>query len=351
MASFKKLGTDNWQVSFYCKDFVGNNKKYKKSGFRTKSLANEYANDFIAKMNGSSEVMLFTVIDEFIEYSKTKLRFGSIKNYNHIKKALHKDAVNISINKIDTKYIVNLLEKYTDIPSKRNYAKAFLKLVLDYAMIHYGLKINVLTNFKIAKSNVEKEHKIKREIWTLEEFNEFIKRLKEHHSPRSKTSKYILIYNILYFTGMRVGELSGLYLEDIDLENKVISIKRTRIANGQSNPPKTSNSLRDIPIHSNLVDMLKEYIKGIPNIKNTFIFPTISTLISVFRYHTSLTTMVHIKLHGFRHSHVSFLITKGVDITTISKRLGHANPNITLSIYSHFYKKKDDVVVSILEDI
>lgn len=351
MASFKKLGTDNWQVSFYAKNYLGKNKKYKKSGFRTKAKANEYATDFIAKMSGSSDVMLFTVIDEFIEYSKTKLRYGSIKNYHYMKKALHKDAINISINKIDAKYIVNLLEKYMDKPSKRNYAKAFLKLVLDYAMIHYGLNINVLNNFKIAKSNVEKEHKINRDIWILEEFNEFIKRLKDSHSPHSKTSKYILIYNILYFTGMRAGELSGLYLEDIDLENKVISIKRTRIPNGKSNPPKTFHSLRDIPIHSNLVDMIKEYIKGIPNIKNTFIFPTTSTLVSVFRYHTSLTNMPHIKLHGLRHSHASFLITKGVDITTISKRLGHANPNITLSIYSHFYKKKDDVVVSILEDI
>ncbi|NYV28422.1 tyrosine-type recombinase/integrase [Streptobacillus felis] len=44
-------------------------------------------------------------------------------------------------------------------------------------------------------------------------------------------------------------------------------------------------------------------------------------------------------LHGFRHSHTSLLINKGLDIASVSNRLGHSNSNITLQIYTHLYKE------------
>ena len=43
----------------------------------------------------------------------------------------------------------------------------------------------------------------------------------------------------------------------------------------------------------------------------------------------------HIPLHGLRHTHASDLIAAGVAIPVVSKRLGHANPNITLGVYTH----------------
>ena len=51
--------------------------------------------------------------------------------------------------------------------------------------------------------------------------------------------------------------------------------------------------------------------------------------------------MPEITFHSLRHSHVSQLIDNGVDIVTISKRLGHAKPSITLAIYSHMFHTDD----------
>jgi integrase len=51
--------------------------------------------------------------------------------------------------------------------------------------------------------------------------------------------------------------------------------------------------------------------------------------------------MPEITLHGLRHTHASQLIDQGVDIVTISKRLGHATPAITLSVYAHMFRKDD----------
>ena len=51
--------------------------------------------------------------------------------------------------------------------------------------------------------------------------------------------------------------------------------------------------------------------------------------------------MPDVVFHALRHTHASQLIDAGVDIVTISKRLGHANPNITLKVYAHLFRSKD----------
>jgi integrase-like protein len=51
--------------------------------------------------------------------------------------------------------------------------------------------------------------------------------------------------------------------------------------------------------------------------------------------------MPEVTFHALRHTHASQLIDAGVDIVTISKRLGHAKPNITLRTYAHLFRKDD----------
>jgi integrase len=53
-----------------------------------------------------------------------------------------------------------------------------------------------------------------------------------------------------------------------------------------------------------------------------------------------------ISFHAFRHSHASMLIKAGVDILTISRRLGHANPSITLNVYGHLIEGADRAAIS-----
>ena len=52
--------------------------------------------------------------------------------------------------------------------------------------------------------------------------------------------------------------------------------------------------------------------------------------------------MPDITLHALRHTHASQLIDAGIDVVTISKRLGHANATVTLRIYAHLFRKRDD---------
>ena len=58
-----------------------------------------------------------------------------------------------------------------------------------------------------------------------------------------------------------------------------------------------------------------------------------------------------IRIHDFRHSHASLLLSKNVPITVISKRLGHSDIDLTLNIYSHMIPKDEDKAVNILNQI
>ena len=60
--------------------------------------------------------------------------------------------------------------------------------------------------------------------------------------------------------------------------------------------------------------------------------------------------MPDITFHALRHTHASQLIDAGVDIVTIAKRLGHSSPNITLKVYAHLFRQKDDKAAAAINE-
>ena len=57
----------------------------------------------------------------------------------------------------------------------------------------------------------------------------------------------------------------------------------------------------------------------------------------------------NVSFHGLRHSHVSALIASGVDVLTISRRIGHASPVVTLRTYAHMFQQTDTVAADAIE--
>jgi hypothetical protein len=73
------------------------------------------------------------------------------------------------------------------------------------------------------------------------------------------------------------------------------------------------------------------------------------TPLSAIEQGASAAGVKRIHVHGLRHSHASYLISKGVNILLISKRLGHSKTSITLDIYSHFFPKDEEDLISSME--
>lgn len=152
-------------------------------------------------------------------------------------------------------------------------------------------------------------------------------------------------------TGMRIGEICALKWSDIDLMEGVIRVSRslqriymlrpdgTRYTEIVESTPKTSNSMREIPLSREL----KAIIKPLAKIVNASFYvltnevkPTEPrTYRMYYRALMQELDMPRLKFHGLRHSFATRCIESGCDYKTVSALLGHANISTTLNLYVH----------------
>ena len=154
------------------------------------------------------------------------------------------------------------------------------------------------------------------------------------------------------YTGLRIGELSGLMWEDINEANGQISVKRTVYRTKNANydsvhntaktaliigPPKTLSSVREIPLPCFLIDEMRGYRKE----NKLFVLTGTSKCMEPRnvqkRYKVLLRQcgLRYLNFHSLRHSFATIGIQKGFDYRTLSEILGHTSVSTTLSIYVH----------------
>ena len=162
-------------------------------------------------------------------------------------------------------------------------------------------------------------------------------------------------------TGMRSGEIAGLCWSDIDFENDIVTIdKQRQYVSGYGTfekAPKTENGIRTITISKTITAILKQYrgqqIQDMlvlgdawKNDNQVFVHED-GTAMHPHRPYKWFTEFLErhdlpkITYHQLRHTNASLLISAGVDVVTLSGRLGHGDKNVTLNTYSHIIKSKE----------
>ena len=192
---------------------------------------------------------------------------------------------------------------------------------------------------------------------SLEDIREFVKAVSEEQDIRKRTA-FSLSLNL----GLRGAELAGLSWKDIDFENETISInKNTMYVYGFgviTKGTKNKSSTRTIKMPSNLTSILQEYkvwwdkekrMHGDLWAKTDKLFvqnggkdmsnATIGIWLKDFIRRNNLKPVT---LHGLRHTNITMQIVNGVDIKTVSARVGHSDIQTTLNIYSHYTKESDN---------
>ncbi len=164
------------------------------------------------------------------------------------------------------------------------------------------------------------------------------------------------------FTGMRLGEVLALRWKHVDLDRGVIDVREalehTKAHGVRFKPPKSKAGRRDITLPDLLVELMRERRRAQLELRlklgagklhdDALLFgdsdgnpPSPNALSAAWSDFAERTGMPDVTFHALRHTHASQLIDAGVDIVTISKRLGHAKPDITLRIYAHLFRKDD----------
>ena len=151
-------------------------------------------------------------------------------------------------------------------------------------------------------------------------------------------------FEMLYWCGIREGELLALTPGDFDFKNNTVSINKSyQRLHGQDyiTSPKTKKSVRTIKMPKFLSEEMQEYLKTLYGIKKTErIFPISKS----YLYHemnrgAKEAGVKRIRIHDIRHSHVSLLIDMGFSAVAIANRVGHESIDITYR-YAHLFPSR-----------
>ena len=163
------------------------------------------------------------------------------------------------------------------------------------------------------------------------------------------TAKQRIFLDVMYYTGLRRGEVLALTIADIDLADKILTVNKSlyfEVNNAYIKEPKSKAGYRKIPIPDKLVDELRVYIS---DLRNNILFPmndgNYMTKSSFRKFWESIVAAVKQKAedadkitftpHIFRHTYATNLYYAGVDIKTAQYFLGHSSLSMTLEIYTH----------------
>lgn len=183
--------------------------------------------------------------------------------------------------------------------------------------------------------------------------------------------KYRTAIMLLLYTGLRRGELCGLDWSDIDFDNGLIKVSKSVLyVPGKGvfeDSTKNKSSERVLHITNDMLAMLKEYRaeqmrfrlmvgdlwqnsgKIFTSEYGGLINPCVFS--SWFRGFIKRYNLPDVHLHTLRHTSATLLIAGGVDVATVSKRLGHADKTTTLNIYTHAIQSADEAAAQKLNEI
>lgn len=206
--------------------------------------------------------------------------------------------------------------------------------------------------------NNPRECKKEMDYYTYEDFKRFI--------SNEDNLKFKCAFEILYYCGLRKGELKGLTWKDIYFDKKALSVNKqiTQLYNRKGfefSDTKTRDSRRIVPMTKVLMNDLKElyeYNKKTYHGFNDSFFvvsdnrPIADSTLYLRRSQLAdKSNLKRIRIHDFRHSCASLLINNGANVTLVAKYLGHTKIEETLNTYSHMFSTALDNVVSIIDSL
>lgn len=330
-----------WCAKFRYKNWKGEVKYITKRGFRTKKEACEWERSFLQREAGDLDMTFEDFAKLYMEERFPRLKEStrdSKENIIQTKLIPYFGSKKISeITSADVIKWQNEILAYRSPDTHKPYSATYLRsihcqlcTIFNYAVRHYNLRNNPAN---IAGS-IGSKNRDELNFWTKEEYLRFAEVIMD------KPLAYYC-FEVLYWCGIREGELLALTYEDIDMEKCEIYITKTyHRKHGQDiiTDPKTPRSRRKVSIPEFLRDELKDYLEMCyePS-KTDRIFPVSKSFLrNNLIEGAKKASLPIIRVHDLRHSHVSLLIDMGFSALAIAERVGHESVDITYR-YAHLF--------------
>lgn len=341
--SVSKDPSGKWMVSVRHKDYTGEVKQTLKRGFKTKKEGQAWEREFLRKAHTNLDMTFESFVEIYTSDIKDRVKKNTwLTKENIIGTKLLPHFKDKKINEIKPADIIawqNQIMKAKDSKGKKfspTYLKTIhnqLSAIFNHAVRFYELPANPAEK----AGNMGKEKTKEMLFWTKDEYLKF---------AESMMDKPISFYafELLYWCGIRMGELLALTSEDFDFEKSTVRINKSyqRIEKEDIiTEPKTPKSNRIVSMPDFLCEEIEEYVKSIYGLEPT---DRLFQITKSYLHHemdrgSKEQNIKRIRVHDVRHSHVSLLIDMGFSAVAIADRVGHESIDITYR-YAHLFPTK-----------
>jgi len=364
----KKKWTKDGRTWFYDVYYIneyGERKEKKSKLYKLKKEAEDAEREFLNSIDNNEfrnkNIMFTEVYKAWLDYRVKQLKETTFYSFEkRTDKHIFAYFKSYKLHDINIKTLNNWCDDMLKKDMKIDYVNKIighLQNFLDFAVDFYNFDIKVsayLQPYKISSSEQIKNSEWN--YWTYEEWKQFINVIDDEYDK--------LIFNYLYFTGWRIGEVIGWRWFLFDTSKKMAKVRKEFTTKIKNKPwalidPKTKNSIRDTDLDDELFDMLMTHYKKEEKIygfnDEMFVFGNVkhlseSTLRRKLNKYIALAGVKKITLHGFRHSHVSFLINiLDLDIKEVADRIGDT-PQEVEKTYYHMFPERRNKVINMLNE-
>ena len=330
----------SWCVKFRYKDWKGQTRSLTKRGFEKRRDAVKWECDFRMRLDGSMDMTFEEFVKMYREDRSPRLKQSTIETKNHIIDTKLIPAFrSMKMREIKTTDVLmwqNELLRYRD-EDGRAYSPVYLKTIHNQlsAIFNHAVRFyNLAQNPARIAGNCGSEKKSKMKFWTKEEYLRFAEEM-------MTTPLAYYAFEVLYWLGIREGELLAANREDFDLDGGRLTVNKTyhRIKGEDIiTTPKTEKSIRTVTIPTFLCDELRDYFSMFRgrDPKDRAFPVSKDYLINKIKNGAKRAGLEPIRVHDLRHSHVSLLINLGFSALAIAERVGHESIDITYR-YAHLF--------------
>ena len=340
MPIYKNEDNGTWYVVCWYTDWQGNRKQKCKRGFTTKKQAQEWEREFLMQKQADLNMTFASFVALYEKDVKPKLKLNTwLSKESIIKNKILPFFAKRKISEITPRDVIawqNEIRQQTNSsgdtlsPDYLKNIHSQLSCIFNHAIKFYGLQSNPAAK----AGGMGEENQKEMLFWTKEEYLQFIDAMMD---------KPMLYYafEVLYWCGIREGELLALTPADFDFEKQTLRINKSyQRLKGKDiiTTPKTRKSNRIIQVPAFLCEEMQDYFNQLYGLEqDSRIFPLNKyALKRGMEFGCKKTGVKAIRIHDLRHSHVSLLINLGYTAVAIGDRVGHESVEITYR-YAHLF--------------